>query len=167
MGEAWAVCRFKGGLGKKEGVVFLRGGGGVIPQCTLCDCETFDYLHSLEQVGVIFRTPSNNLLPLDLLAHCRNGTSSSLFYRYYFYRWSSELAQLVPRPYFWVRSTNYSDRLHASSVPIPKCYKDVCGNSFFRCTAGLWNSLHIKLFSLIYDLNGFIKSRHLLHEGSF
>ena len=22
---AWSVCRFKGGLGKKEGVVFLRG----------------------------------------------------------------------------------------------------------------------------------------------
>ena len=24
-GGAWAVCRFKGELGKKEGVVFLRG----------------------------------------------------------------------------------------------------------------------------------------------
>ena len=23
---AWTVCRFKGGLGKKEGMVFLRGG---------------------------------------------------------------------------------------------------------------------------------------------
>ena len=22
----WTICRFKGGLGKKEGVVFLRGG---------------------------------------------------------------------------------------------------------------------------------------------
>ena len=29
---AWAVCRFKWGLGKKEEVVFLRG---VISQCTL------------------------------------------------------------------------------------------------------------------------------------
>ena len=28
---AWAVCRFKRGLGKKEGVMFLR----LIPQCTL------------------------------------------------------------------------------------------------------------------------------------
>ena len=27
---AWIVCRFKKGLGKKEGVVFLKGGGGVI-----------------------------------------------------------------------------------------------------------------------------------------
>ena len=25
---AWIVCRFKKGLGKKEGVVFLKGGGG-------------------------------------------------------------------------------------------------------------------------------------------
>ena len=24
---AWIVCRFKKGLGKKEGVVFLKGGG--------------------------------------------------------------------------------------------------------------------------------------------
>ena len=26
---AWIVCRFKKGLGKKEGVVFFKGGGGV------------------------------------------------------------------------------------------------------------------------------------------
>ena len=25
---AWIVCRFKRGLGKKEGVIFLRGRGG-------------------------------------------------------------------------------------------------------------------------------------------
>ena len=28
-GVAWTVCRFKEGFGKKEEVVFLRGGGGV------------------------------------------------------------------------------------------------------------------------------------------
>ena len=34
-------CRFKGGgLGKKDRVLFLRGRGGLIPQCTLC-CITF------------------------------------------------------------------------------------------------------------------------------
>ena len=33
---AWAVCRFKGGLGKKKGgVVFLRGGGGDTPMHTM------------------------------------------------------------------------------------------------------------------------------------
>ena len=36
----------------------------------------------------------------------------SFFYRYYFGRCSSELAQLVPLPYSRGRSTRYSDRLH-------------------------------------------------------
>ena len=36
---------------------------------------------------------------LELLAHCRNVASLSLFYRYYFGRCSSELAQLVPVPF--------------------------------------------------------------------
>ena len=31
---AWIVCRFKKGLGKKEGVMFW-GGEGLRPQCTL------------------------------------------------------------------------------------------------------------------------------------
>ena len=33
---------------------------------------------------------------LEPLAHCRNVASPSLFYRYYFGRCSSELAELVP-----------------------------------------------------------------------
>ena len=47
---------------------------------------------------------------------------------------------------------------------IPRCYKDVCVNNFFPCTARLRNSLPIKCFPLTYNLNGF-KSRinkHLL-----
>ena len=36
---------------------------------------------------------------LKPLAHCQNVASKSLFYRYYFGRCSSELAQLVPLPY--------------------------------------------------------------------
>ena len=37
-GRDWKVSRFKGGLGKKEGVVLLRGrrGGGLTPKCTIC-----------------------------------------------------------------------------------------------------------------------------------
>ena len=55
----------------------------------------------------------------------------SLFYRYYFGRFSSELAQLVPLPYSRERSTHYSDRLRDFSVYyIPRCYKDVYVNSF-------------------------------------
>ena len=62
---------------------------------------------------------------LEPLAHRRNVASLSLFYRYYFGRCSSELAQLVPLPYSQGRSTCYSDRLHDFSVTIPRYYKDI------------------------------------------
>ena len=88
----------------------------------------------------------------------KNVASLSLFYRYYFGRCSSELAQLVPLPYSRGRSTRYSDGLHDFSVTIPRCYKDVYVNSFFPRTARLWNSLPIEYFPLTYDLSGF-KSR--------
>ena len=74
---------------------------------------------------------------LEPLSHRRNVTSLSLFYRYYFVRCSSEMAQLVPLPYSRGRSTCYSDRLHDFSVTIPRCYKDVHVNSFFPRTARL------------------------------
>ena len=71
---------------------------------------------------------------LEPLAHRRSVASLSLFYRYYFGRCSSELAQLVPLPYSRGRCTRYSDRLHDFSVTIPRCYKDVYVNSFFPHT---------------------------------
>ena len=61
----------------------------------------------------------------------------------------------------------YSDRLHDFSVTIPRCYKDVYVNSFFPCTARLWNFLPLECFPLTYNLNG-MKSRinrHLLTVG--
>ena len=106
---------------------------------------------------------------LEPLAHRRNFASLSLLYRYYFGRCSSELAQLVPLPFSRGRSTHYSERLHDFSVTIPICYKDVCVNSFFSCTAKLWNSLPIECFHLTCDLSGFKSrnNRHLLIVGSF
>ena len=106
---------------------------------------------------------------LQPLAHRRNVASLSLFYRYYFGRCSSELAQLVPLPYSQGRSTRYSDRLHDFSVTIPRYYKDVYVNSFFPPTARLWNSLPIECFPLTSNLNGFKCriNRYLLTVGSF
>ena len=49
---------------------------------------------------------------LEPLAHSRNVASLSLFYKYYFGRCSSELAQLVPLPYSRGRFTRYSNRWH-------------------------------------------------------
>ena len=104
---------------------------------------------------------------LEPLAHRRNIASLSLFYRYYFGRCSSELAQLVPLPFSRGRSTRYSDRLHDFSVTIPRCYKDVYVNSFFPRTARLRNSLPIECFALTY--HGFKSriNRHLLSAGFF
>ena len=106
---------------------------------------------------------------LEHLAHRRNVASLSLFYRYYFGRCSSELAQLVPLPFSRGRSTRYSDRLHDFSVTIPRCYKDVYVSSFFPRIAKLWNSLRIECFPLTYDFSGFKFriNRHLLAVGSF
>ena len=106
---------------------------------------------------------------LEPLAHRGNVASRSLFYRYYFGRCSSELAQLVPLPFSRGRSTRYSYRLHDFTVTLPRCYKDVYVNSFFPRTSRLWNSLPIKCFPLTYNLNGFKSriNRHLLTVGSF
>ena len=51
--------------------------------------------------------------------------SLNLYYRYYFRRCSSELAQLVPLPFLRRRKSYYSDRLHDFSVTIPRCYKRI------------------------------------------
>ena len=107
---------------------------------------------------------------LEPLTHRRNVASLSLFYRYYFGRCSSELAQLVRLPYSQGRSTRYSGRLHDFSVTIPRCYNDVYVYvSFFPRTARLWNSLPIECFPLTYDLSGFKSriNRYLLTVGSF
>ena len=118
----------------------------------------------------ISRTVGPSLVAsLEPLAHRQNVASLSLFYRYYFGRCSSELAQLVPLPFSRGRSTCYSDRLHDFSVTIPRCYKDIYVNSFFPHTARPWNSLPIECFPLTYDPNGFKSriNRLLLTVGSF
>ena len=91
---------------------------------------------------------------LEPFAHRRNVASLSLFYRNYFGRFSSELAQLVPLPFF---------------RGIPRCYQDVFVNSFFPRTARLWNPLPIECFPLTYDLNCFKSriNRHLFTVGFF
>ena len=106
---------------------------------------------------------------LEPLAHRRNGTSFSLFFRYYSGRCLSELAQLVPLLYSRLRSTRYSDRLHDFSVTISRCYKDVYVNCFFFYTTQLWTFLPTECFPLTYNLDGFESriNRHFLTLGSF
>ena len=75
------------------------------------------YLELLDNLQKrICRTAGSSLAAsLEHLAHRRNVVSVSLFYRYYFGRCSSGLAELVPLPYSRgrsTRSTRYSTRLH-------------------------------------------------------
>ena len=89
-----------------------------------CDVEAGApscYLELLDKLQKrICRTVGPSLTAsLEPLAHRRNVASLSLFYRYYFCRCSSELAQLVPLPFSQGRSTRYSGRLHDFSVTIP------------------------------------------------
>ena len=72
------------------------------------------YLELLDKLqSPICRTVGPSLATsLEPLAHCQNVARLSLFYRYYFGRCFSELAQLVPLPFCQGRSTCYSDRLH-------------------------------------------------------
>ena len=128
--------------------------------CMECCCHVWAGAPScyLELLGKlqkrICRTVGPSLAAsLEPLAHRRNVASLSLFYRYYFGKCSSELAQLVPLPFSRGRSTHYSDRLHIF-VTIPRCYKDVHVNSSFLCPAKLSNSLPIECFPLTYYLSG-------------
>ena len=124
------------------------------------------YKNGYAGLSVLHFTVGTSLEPLT---HRRNVVSLDLFYRFYFGRCSSELAQLVPLPFSRGRSAHFSDRLHDFSVTIPRCYKDIYLNSFFPRTARLWNSLPIECFALTYGLNGFKSriNRHLLTAGSF
>ena len=122
------------------------------PRMEYC-CHVWDgapncYLELLYKLQKrICRTVGPSLaVSLEPLAHRRNVPSLSLFYRYYFGRCSSELAQLFALPYSRATSTRYSDRLHDFSVNIPRCCKDVYVNSFFPCTARLWKSVPIEFF---------------------
>ena len=109
------------------------------------------YLELLDKLQKqICRTVGPSLATsLEALAHRRNVASLSLFYRYYFGRCSSELAEQVPIAFSRGRSTRYSDRLHNFCVTMPRCYRDVYVNIFFP---RLWNSLPIGCFPLTYDL---------------
>ena len=77
------------------------------------------------------------------LALCQNVGSLSLFYGYYFGRFSFQLAQLVPLSYYQWRSICSSNRLNDFSVTNPRYCKHVYVNFFFLCTARI-SLFHMK-----------------------
>ena len=107
--------------------------------CMKCCCHawagsTSCYLELLDKLQKqIYRTVGASLAAsLEPLAYRRNVASLSLFYRYYFGRSSSELAQLVPLPCSQGRCTHYSGRLYDISVTIPRCL-NLLGRVLNKC----------------------------------
>ena len=101
---------------------------------------------------------------LHALSHRRDVASLSLFYKYYYRKCSSELADLVPRKHVPVRSTRFSNQMHLHTVNLPKCRTNFYESSFFPRTAALWNSLTNECFPPDYDLTTFKgrANKHLL-----
>ena len=79
-------------------------------------------------------------------------TQSDFFYKFHFGKCSYELTRLVPLLCSLGKSACYSNEPHDFSVTTPKCYDNVCVNSFFTQGARNWNSLPVESFSLTYDL---------------
>ena len=95
--------------------------------CTICSC--MEYCSNvwagapscyLELLDKLQKQICRTVVPLEPLGHCQKVSSLSTFYRYYFGRCLSELAQLIILPFSQGRSTRYSDRLHNFSVSIPR-----------------------------------------------
>ena len=89
--------------------------------CHICTGAPRCYLEMLDKLQKwVSKTVGPSLAAsLETLDHHQNVTSLSLFYRCYFARCSSELAELVS--YSHGMSNCYSDRLHDFSVTIPRC----------------------------------------------
>ena len=112
-----------------------------------CYLELFDKLQK-QICRAVCLSLTASLAPM---AHCWNVASLSLFYRCYFGRCSTVLAQLVPLPCFYGRFSRYC---LVFLSPFLNNYKDVYVNSFFPCIVRLRNSIPIECLPLTYDLNG-------------
>ena len=100
------------------------------------------------------------------MADCRNLASLSLFYRHFFGRCLSELAELVPL----LKGSVFAILIDCLIflLPFVDVNKDSYANSSFPRTARLLKSLPIECFPLAY-MNGFKSriKRHLLPVDSF
>ena len=95
---------------------------------------------------------TSSMQPLSLR---RDVASLALFYRYYHGKCSTELANIVPVPITYSRSTRLASCSHPYQVSTPRCRTLSHSSSFFPRTAKLWNSLPLSTFPLSYNLNSF------------
>ena len=108
-------------------------------------------LLDLVQKQVVSLIGSGLSSELQALSHRRDVANISLFYKYYYGKCSSELADLVPPKRVTVASTRFSVHMHCHTVNYPMCSTKFYQSSFFLCTAALWNSLTNLCFPPDYD----------------
>ena len=91
--------------------------------CHVWVCATRCYLDMFDSLQKqICRTVCPSLAAsLKPLPYWQNAASLSLFYRYYFGRYSSDLIKLVLLLHSCDRYTCYCNRLHHFSVTVPTC----------------------------------------------
>ena len=91
---------------------------------------------------------------LEPLAYCRNVAILNLFYRYYFGRYSSELAQLVPLPYSQGWSTHYSEHgsIIRTGITIKKirCYMHESACRWFIVKKAKYFEVMLNIFEFLH-----------------
>ena len=92
---------------------------------------------------------------LDSLAHRRNVSALSLYYRYYHGRRSDELKSVIPPKACFARSTRFADSQRSFAVKLEKCRPTSFANTFVPMTSRNWNSLPASIFPSTYNLQTF------------
>ena len=94
------------------------------------------------------------------LAHRRNVSALSLYYRYYHGRCSDELKSVIPPKACFACSTRFADSQHSFAVKSEKCRTTTSANKFVPMTSRNWNSLLASIFPSSYNLQTFKTQVH-------
>ena len=90
------------------------------------------------------------------LAHRRNVSALSLYYRYYQGRCSDELKSVIPPKARFARSMRFADSQHSFAVKLEKCRTTSFANTFVPMTSRNWNyPLPASIFPSTYNLQTF------------
>ena len=122
----------------------------------ICNCS--NSTNAWPSILIFPKQKKNIMVPYGMIFIRTVVKELSLFYRYYFGRCSSELAEMISFTHSCDRFTCFSNWLYDFSV-----------QKFFSCTSRVRNSLPAECFLLTYDLNGFKCriNKHLFSLDSF
>ena len=92
---------------------------------------------------------------LDSLAHWRNVSALSFYYRYYHDGCSDEFKSVILPKACFARSTHFADSQHSFAVKLKKCRTTSFANTFVPMISRNWNSLPASIFPSTYNLQTF------------